>query len=93
MICHVNNGIGALGQDLLDADCAICHGTPEHYKPASPLTPVSLLKYTTEEVREIIANGKKSTTMPAFSKKNGGPLTDEEIESLVRLLKPGVNIR
>ncbi len=92
-ICHVNNGLDVLGKELLDADCAICHGTPRHSKPASELTSASMLKLTTEEVREIIAQGRKESTMPGFSQEKGGPLTTVQIESLVRLLKPGTNIR
>jgi mono/diheme cytochrome c family protein len=92
-ICHVNNGVGRMERELLEADCTICHGAPDHFRPARDLSTVKLLNVTTEEIREIINKGKEGTTMPGFSKEKGGPLTKEQIESLVLLVKPGVNIR
>ena len=34
----------------------------------------------------IIADGKAKTLMPAFSKEHGGPLNDEQIDSLAKVL-------
>lgn len=42
----------------------------------------------TEEVRKIIANGiPNHRSMPGFSKRLGGPLTDLQIASIIKHLK------
>lgn len=89
--CHVTKGKGKSGKALFLADCAMCHGNnAKGHGNAGP----SLLTgdYTNEavvaHVRKVIAEGSpNSPQMPPFSKAKGGPLTDEEIASLVQFLK------
>jgi hypothetical protein len=38
-------------------------------------------------VRTVISEGSKSSSMPGFLVDNGGPLTAEQIDSLVTYLK------
>lgn len=89
--CHVQAGKGKTGQALFVADCAMCHGiNGQGHLSAGP----SLLgrnyddEATAKRARTIIATGSpNSPQMPPFSQKQGGPLTDDEIDSLVAFLK------
>lgn len=89
--CHVQAGKGKTGKALFQADCAMCHGmNGQGNHNAGP----TLLGGNYEDeayvagVRKIIAEGSPNTPqMPPFSKKFGGPLTDDEIDSLVSFLQ------
>lgn len=89
--CHVQKGRGKTGKALFQADCAMCHGaTAQGHKPAGP----SLLNGAWEseayrqQMRAVIANGSpNSPQMPPFSQAKGGPLNEDEIDSLVNFLK------
>ncbi len=87
--CHVSRGLGKVGEELYLADCAMCHGLMGGGAVGPNLV---RLDYSTkgmaEAVGQIIANGSPShRSMPGFSKKVGGPLTDTQIESIVKHLK------
>lgn len=89
--CHVDAGKGKTGKALFQADCAMCHGAmAQGNHSAGP----SLLKVnyddekTLAQIRSIIAHGSPNTPqMPPFAKAQGGPLSDDEIDSLVQFLK------
>jgi mono/diheme cytochrome c family protein len=89
--CHVQAGRGKTGKALFQADCAMCHGAnAQGNHSAGP----SLLVGDYEDeayrkhIRDIIANGSpNSPQMPPFSKAQGGPLNEDEIDSLVSFLK------
>ena len=89
--CHVDKGKGKVGKDLFVADCSMCHGlNGEGVKDIAP----SLLTgdYNDEKVftavRKVIAEGSpNSPQMPPFSKAKGGPLNDDEIDSLMNFLR------
>ncbi len=89
--CHVQKGIGKTGKALFLADCAMCHGgLAQGNHSAGP----SLLSANFDDavraakMRKIIAGGSPdSPQMAPFSKANGGPLTDDEIDSLISFLK------
>jgi mono/diheme cytochrome c family protein len=89
--CHVDRGKGKTGQALFQADCAMCHGlNGQGTKNSGP----SLLTGDYEKpevlahVQRVIAEGSpQSPQMPPFSRKLGGPLNDDEIDSLVQFLK------
>lgn len=81
--CHVHKGKGKKGYALFRADCIMCHGRG---KSAS-----SIMKMRTkprEYIVKAITDGVDKTAMPGFDMKNGGPLTEEEIESLVDVIRP-----
>lgn len=82
--CHVEPLQGKLGKDLFDAGCNICH-EPHTGHRAEIVPDLKMLPFQTDKDywRRIIADGKEGSLMPGFAKKHGGPLTDEEIESLV----------
>ncbi len=80
--CHVDRGIGKSGAQLFWADCLMCH---QRGKIASP---VDKLRRLPEEVlRKAIEEGVPGTPMPGFGTIKGGPLTIDQIRSLVRYIK------
>ena len=86
--CHVDRGRGRMGNELLAADCAICHGqTPEHGAVAPDLSSRRIKSMSESALRAIIASGSLGRNMPAFSKEEGGPLSDGEIASIVSSIK------
>jgi len=72
------------GQDLYDAVCWFCHGKARQGKTAPPLGVFA--PSIDPELTRIIAEGQAGTEMPAFGKAHKGPLTPEQIASLVALL-------
>ena len=87
--CHVNRGLGKVGEELYLADCAMCHGLMGGGAVGPSLVRLDYSsKGMAEAVSQIIANGSPShRSMPGFSKKVGGPLSDSDIESIVKHLQ------
>jgi cytochrome c5 len=83
--CHVEPTRGKTGKELFAAACGICHET-EHR--ASMVPDLRMLKTpgTADYWRSKIAMGKPNSLMPAFAAKEGGPLTEDQIQSLVGFL-------
>ena len=80
--CHVDQGKGKMGWDLFKADCFMCHNAGKN----SSLTEMS--KKPREYVLRAMREGVENTVMPGFDLRNGGPLNDTEIKSLIDLIKP-----
>jgi mono/diheme cytochrome c family protein len=89
--CHVEKGVGKIGEELFMADCSMCHGARAKGIPgvAPALTPFDYhQKDFAAHMRKIIAFGSKAhRSMPGYLKTAGGPLSDSEIDSLVEYLK------
>lgn len=84
--CHAQPAAGKHGQALYYAVCAICH---EAAHRASMVPDLARLNKPTDAAywRQWVADGKPGTLMPAFSDKaDRGPLSDEQIKSLVDYL-------
>jgi len=79
--CHVDRGNKKKGIELFQADCIMCHGTR---KSASSISAMS--KRSKGYLINAIRNGVEGSPMPGWSVKNGGPLGEEEIGSLVDLI-------
>ena len=84
--CHVAKGVGKMGHDLFVTDCNICHeNTPSRAAMvpdlAQPKTPRDQNYW-----RSWITHGRVGSMMPAFADTEGGPLSKEQIESLVTYL-------
>jgi cytochrome c oxidase cbb3-type subunit 3 len=72
---------------LYAQNCAGCHGHEGRGGAAPPLNePLYLALADFETVKTIVANGIPGTSMSAFSRRVGGPLTDEQIAALSRQL-------
>lgn len=80
--CHVTPTIGKMGQPLYVAACGICHDA-EHRAEMVPDLAALPQPTNTDYWAKWVTEGKEGTLMPAFAKEHGGPLTDEQIESLV----------
>ena len=81
--CHADKGEGLYGRALFAADCAICHGLKEMNKEAPDIRTIVQTNHTPEEWHGIVANGIAGKNMPAFDARNGGPLDDSAIASVV----------
>ena len=82
--CHSDKAKGKMGAELFATACAICHDSQNR---ASAVPELKLRK-----TRDIgywlnwISKGKDGTMMPGFASEYGGPLTRQQIASLVILL-------
>jgi len=92
--CHVTKGIGKIGKELYDADCAICHGDVKDHKPHGPIDKNTAVKYTDDELVNYIKNGSTTnpTMMPGFHKDAGGPLTTDEIMTLLAYIRSDLSV-
>ncbi len=83
--CHVTKGAGKFGKELFVADCAICHDTPHRAAMVpdlrAPRTPRDHAYWA-----NWITSGRAGSLMPAFGEKEGGPLSQGQIDSLVTYL-------
>ena len=79
--CHVDKGKGNMGQELYAASCGICHDA-EHRAAMVPDLKVPRTQRDLAFWQKWIMEGKPGTMMPAFAQIHGGPLTQEQIDSL-----------
>lgn len=69
---------------LYSANCAGCHGANGTHGPAMALAdPLYLSIADDSTLQTTIANGRLGTAMTAFSQKQGGTLTDEQVDAIV----------
>jgi cytochrome c oxidase cbb3-type subunit 3 len=69
---------------LYGHSCAGCHGGDGQLGAARPLRdPLYLALVHRDTLRQIIAQGVPGTTMPAFSNRFGGELTDQQIDIVI----------
>jgi cytochrome c oxidase cbb3-type subunit III len=70
---------------LFAQNCSGCHGEAGKLGPAPPLgDPLFLAIMPEAEFTRVVTKGRANTLMPAFARKSGGTLTDEQIAILVR---------
>ncbi|MBI1811761.1 MAG: DUF1573 domain-containing protein, partial [Nitrospirae bacterium] len=75
--CHVGTDIKSKqGEILYNAVCFMCHKNYSTYKHLSK-----------ESLEKSISDGITNTSMPGFAETNGGPLSPEQISSLIDFLK------
>ncbi len=76
------------GREIYTEQCATCHGFQGEGGVGTTLNNKTLLKNTFDEVFfSVIRSGVPSTQMPAWSVDFGGPLTDEDIRSVVTFIR------
>lgn len=85
-----------LSLDLHDAmltyayNCSVCHGgAGEGIGSIPPLNKPALREGDPSVFTKIISRGRFKTAMPAWSKEDGGPLSDYQIGQLVKLIRFG----
>jgi mono/diheme cytochrome c family protein len=79
--CHAQPAAGRRGRELYTTVCAICHESVRR----SPLVPdlrTRRLPATLTAWRRLMASGVEGSVMPGFALKIGGPLTEDQIDSL-----------
>jgi cytochrome c553 len=81
--CHVDRGKSRKGFDLFLNDCTMCHNTG-----SSAATLARMRAKPVEDVEKAIREGIDKTSMPGWDIRHGGPLSEEEIRSLVDYIKP-----
>jgi cytochrome c oxidase cbb3-type subunit 3 len=70
---------------LYAQNCAACHGAEGRGGASIALAnPVYLAIVDENAVRNVVANGVRGTSMPAFAENAGGLLTDEQINVITR---------
>ena len=83
--CHVEPAKGKLGRELFTAACGICHEADHRASMVPDLRALSPPP-NRANWEHWITHGKPDTLMPGFATKAGGPLTDDQVRSLVELL-------
>ena len=83
--CHVIPTIGKRGKQLYSTACGICHESKNRAPFVTDLRPLAKGK-DSQYWQQWIAESKPNTLMPAFAKKHGGPLDDNQIRTLVAYL-------
>jgi len=70
---------------LFSQNCAGCHGADGKQGPAMMLSdPVYLAIVDDETLRTVVSKGRPGTAMSAFAQKEGGMLTDEQVNAIIR---------
>ncbi len=93
--CHVDKGLGKKGEALFAADCQLCHGPAGkkdsvfHPGPALDNAFLSTLmrKLLFKRIAEGSVDPHMRHMMPGFVKAFGGPLSEEQVQSLVNYLQ------
>ncbi len=83
--CHLVPAFGKYGQSLYDAACGICHEA-KHRAAMVPDLHSLKTEITPDYWKNWVTHGKPGTLMPGFSAKEGGPLDNSQINSLVEYL-------
>ncbi len=84
--CHLVPAFGKSGEQLYHVTCGICHESPHR---ATMVPDLATLKMDVPDNywRETIAHGNAGTLMPGFAATDGGPLDDQQIQSLVNYVQ------
>jgi mono/diheme cytochrome c family protein len=87
--CHAAPAKGKSGKELYALVCGICH---ESENRATMVPDLHHLKVPTsvDFWKTWISLGKTNSFMPAFAKKEGGPLTRSQINSLAKYLATAI---
>lgn len=83
--CHVDQGVAKMGKELYAADCGVCHDSPVRAAMVPDLRAPKAPRDHDYWVNWI-TYGRPGSMMPAFGEKDGGPLSKEQIDSLVKYL-------
>jgi len=83
--CHVEPVIGKFGKDLYTTACGVCHEA-EHRATMVPDLHNLPNDTSADYWKLMVTLGKPNTLMAAFAQSQGGPLSDQQIASLVDYL-------
>ncbi|MEO5959024.1 MAG: c-type cytochrome, partial [Opitutaceae bacterium] len=82
--CHVAPTVGKEGAALFAAACSICHMAPHRATIVPDLLVAKEPRDAAYWMKWIAEGGGEKTLMPAFAQKHGGPLSEEQVASLVK---------
>ena len=86
--CHAKPASGKTGEALYAAVCAMCHGADATGGLSHGLRDPDYLRSRDDRaLADAIAYGTANPRMPGFAADMGGPLTADQIDSLVRQLR------
>jgi mono/diheme cytochrome c family protein len=87
--CHAQPASGKTGEPLWSAVCAMCHGPEGEGTEHGPglRAPDYLSSRDDEDLATAIAYGTSNPRMPGFVELMGGPLSQEQVSSLVELVR------
>ncbi len=83
--CHVQPAVGKTGKELYVAACGVCHEA-EHKATMVPTLAGRTGSFPESYWNQWVRSGKVGSLMPAFELKEGGPLTEDQIQSLTAYL-------
>lgn len=78
--CHGPEGVGGVAPYTITDDEGEFVATVAWKAPALDTV---LLRYSEEEVREVLVYGRPGTPMPAWGEEGGGPLTTQQLDELI----------
>jgi len=81
--CHGAEGVGGNASFTLADDEGEFVATVSWQAPALDTV---LLRYSEDEVRDVLVYGRPGTPMPAWGEAGGGPLTTQQIDELIAYL-------
>lgn len=83
--CHSDPTAGKLAKELYDESCGKCHDAPQR---ATMVPDLHHLGHPTDYAfwKMMVTIGKPGTLMPGYGQAAGGPLNDEQIDSLAKTL-------
>jgi len=84
--CHLEPAFGKSGQPLYQVACGICHEA-KHRATMVPDLHALHTEIGPDYWKDWVTHGKAGTLMPGFAAKEGGPLDNSQINSLVDYLK------
>jgi mono/diheme cytochrome c family protein len=84
---QVNNGDATHGATIFESDCAPCHGTHGEGRIGATLNDVFVSMSIDELLYDTISKGRGGTFMPAWSQKDGGPLSEQDIADVIAYIK------
>lgn len=90
--CHSTPGVGKKGRELYQSLCGVCHEAEHRATMVADLRNLRS-PADADHWRNWITHGKAGTLMPAFAQTEGGPLTLDQIDSLVAFLVEHVPLR
>jgi len=83
--CHAEPAYGKTSEKLYTAVCGVCHESIHRATMVSDLHAPKVPR-NRDFWKTWITHGKPGTLMPAFAITEGGPLTDQQIDSLAEFL-------
>ncbi|MBI2916149.1 MAG: DUF1573 domain-containing protein [Elusimicrobia bacterium] len=86
--CHSLPARDKSGGKLYDAVCSICHDFPQSLgKNAVAPDRGTMSKLSKRSLKKLITHGAPNSSMPGFGYRAGGPLTEDQIQSLVEYIE------